>query len=120
MTVLAHPLAPLVLLALATTAALCTLAWTSSAPSAAADMLLSYGWALMLLLWMDADARHRRRLPCYDFGMLAGFFFPLSLLWYCFWSRGWRGLFVLLLVLALWLLPYLVAVAFWALRTRRG
>jgi hypothetical protein len=41
--------------------------------------------------------------------------FPLSLAWYCLWSRGWRGLLVLLALLALWLLPYAAAIAFWFL-----
>jgi hypothetical protein len=108
----AHPLAPLVALALATSVALCGFSAAGAAPSPGAELVLSYGWALMLLLWMDADARRLRRLPCYDFGLLAAVFFPLSLAWYCLWSRGWRGLLVLLALLALWLLPYVAAAAF--------
>lgn len=113
MSLVAHPLAPLVALALATAAALCAYVAAGTAPSPGAELAFGYGWALMLLLWVDADARQSRRLPCYDFGLLAILLFPLSLAWYCLWSRGWRGLLLLLALLGLWLLPYLTALAFW-------
>jgi hypothetical protein len=116
MAVLAHPLIPLVALAGMSTAALCAMAGLGTAQAACLDTILRFAWALMLILWMDADARHRRRLPCYDFGLLATISFPVSLLWYCFWSRGWRGLLVLLLLLALWLGPYVIARVFWIVR----
>lgn len=112
--VITHPLAPLVALSLATAAALGVLAWARVAPSAGTEAVLGFGWALMLLLWMDADARRRRRLSCYDFGFLAALFFPLSLVWYCYWSRKWGGVLVLLLLLVLWLAPYVLALVFWA------
>jgi hypothetical protein len=41
------------------------------------------GWAVMLVLWVDDDARRRRRIPCFDFGLLVGVLFPLSVAWYC-------------------------------------
>jgi len=113
-----NPLTPLVVFALATATALCASAWVGIPP--AGDPLLQavlrIGWAVMLVLWMDADARRLRRLPCYDFGLLAGAFFPLSLLWYCWWSRRWRGLLVLLLLLALWFVPQVVAGFLWLAR----
>ena len=112
-----HPLAPLVLLALVTTATLCAFVAAERGPSPSTELVLGYGWALMAIVWMDADARRLRRLPCFDFGLLATIFFPLSLLWYCFWSRGWRGFLVLLLLLALWVGPYVIAAAFWVVRT---
>ena len=120
MTVVAHPLAPVVALTLATTVALCALVSGGGEAPAAGELVLRYGWGLMLLLWMDADARKRRRLPCYDFGLLAGLLFPLSLVWYCFWSRGWRGALVLLLLAALWMIPYVLATALWVVLSIRA
>jgi hypothetical protein len=113
MAVLLHPLTPLVVMSLLTAAALCASVWAGSAASTGLETVLGFGWALLVVLWMDADARRLRRLPCYDFGLLAGLYFPLSVVWYCLWSRGWRGLLLLLLLLALWWSPYIVAVAFW-------
>ncbi len=112
MVMISHPLAPLLALSFATSAALCALALAGARLSAETDMVLRFGWTLMLLLWMDADARRLRRWPCFDFGFLAALFFPLSLLWYCFWSRRWRGLLILLLLLGLWLGPFVVAAVF--------
>jgi hypothetical protein len=107
--VIAHPLSPLVALSLATAAGLCLLTWAGGIPSAGTLLVLQYSWMFMLILWMDADARRRRQLPCYDFGLLAMLFFPLSLFWYCCWSRRWFGLLTILLLLFLWLGPYVIA-----------
>jgi hypothetical protein len=52
-------------------------------------------------------------MPCFDFGLFAVLFFPVSLLWYCCWSRGWSGLLLLLLIFALWLVPWVLAVLTW-------
>ncbi len=73
--------------------------------------------AVLLLLWMDADARRSGHVPCFDFGLFAILTFPLSLAWYCFWSRRWRGLLVLLLISALWLAPYVAATVYWLVLT---
>ena len=113
MTAISHPLAPLVAMSLMTATALCALVCAGSAQSNGMEAVLGCGWALMLVLWMDADARKLRRLPCHDFGFLTGMYFPLSLVWYCFWSRGWRGGLMLLVLLALWVAPYVIATAFW-------
>jgi len=108
-----HPLAPLIAMALVTAADLCAYVSIGRSPSPGVGLLLEFGWALMLVLWMDADARKLRRLPCYDFGMMVAIFFPLSLVWYCLWSRGWRGLLVLLMLLALFVVPYVIAAVLW-------
>jgi hypothetical protein len=84
--------------------------------SDAAELLLSIGLALAFVLWMVADARTRRQTPCYDFGFLVALFFPVSLLWYVVWSRGWKGTFMLPALLGLLVLPWLAAVAAWILR----
>lgn len=76
-------------------------------PSGAADQLTSLGLTLAFLLWVVADARRHRRVPCYDFGFLVAVYFPFSLLWYVLWSRGWRGIFTLAALLGLMCLPWL-------------
>jgi hypothetical protein len=62
-------------------------------------------WALVMWIW--ADARRLRRIPCFDFAFLVGVFFPISLVWYAYWSRGARGMLTLLAVAALWMGPVL-------------
>jgi hypothetical protein len=83
--------------------------------SAAASGLTSYSLALFAILWVVADARGRRRVPCYDFGMLVAVYFPLSLVWYVFWSRGRRGALLLAALVGLMSLPWLSAVVAWLL-----
>jgi hypothetical protein len=75
--------------------------------------LASFGWGFMLILWAEADARRRRRVPCFDFGFLIFVYSPLSVLWYCLWSRGWRGLLVAAALVLLWIVPYAVAGIVW-------
>jgi hypothetical protein len=101
-----HPIAPLAAYSLVATVLLCAYPLAGAAD---ADGFFSVVFAVMVLLWMDADARRLRRVPCFDFGLLAWITFPLSTLWYCFWSRGWRGIFVLLILLVLLLGPFIVA-----------
>lgn len=75
--------------------------------------LVNFGWSLMVLCWMEADARLRRRLPCFDFGFLMGLAFPVSVGWYCIRSRGWGwGTLLLLTLISLLLLPHFIAVCF--------
>jgi hypothetical protein len=90
------------------------------ATSEAADRLNSVGLALAFVLWVVADARRRRCVPCYDFGFLVAVFFPVSLLWYLLWSRGWRGTFLLAALFGLLLLPWLAAVIAWVLMYGRA
>src|SRR5262245_14805754 len=112
MALLLHPVAPLAAMALVKAPLLCYVVSAGGGGSSVLTTIMAAGWALMLISWMDADARRFGRLPCYDFGLLAAVFFPLSLLWYCLWSRGWRGMLVLLLLFGLWVAPYLFAVIF--------
>jgi hypothetical protein len=46
----------------------------------------------MAVLAIVNDARRRRLVPCYDFGLYCWVSFPLTVTWYCLWSRKWRGL----------------------------
>ena len=110
-SLLLHPMAPPVFMSLATAVMGFVRVGVGGVPGY--GVALQYGWGLMVVLWMDADSRKLRRVPCYDFGILALIFFPFSLFWYCFWSRRWRGLLVFLLLLSLWLVPqFLVAFLF--------
>jgi hypothetical protein len=80
-------------------------------PSAAAALLLDYSFPLFVAYWLVADASQRRRLPCWDFGYLVALAFPVSLLGYLYWTRGWRGLWLLAALTALWLAPWLCSMA---------
>jgi hypothetical protein len=75
--------------------------------------LTSIAYRLAFALWIMADARIRRQTPCYDFGFLVAVYFPVSLIWYAFWSRGLRGILVLAALLGLMLLPWSSAVVAW-------
>ena len=73
-------------------------------PRSPASMLVSmFAGPLSLFCWIEADARHRRRTPCFDFGLFVFLSFPISLFWYGFWSRGGMGLiFAVALIGLLW------------------
>jgi hypothetical protein len=89
---------------------------TGATASDAAAVLMSLVLGMAFIIWMVADARVRRQTPCYDFGFLVAVFFPVSLLWYVVWSRGWRGTLTLAALLGLMLLPWLSAAAAWIIR----
>lgn len=63
---------------------------------------------ILILIWMQGDARQRKRDLCFDFGLISLVFFPLSVVWYCVATRRWSGLLWLLGLYLLWLLPVLV------------
>jgi hypothetical protein len=84
-------------------------------PSAAADMLTAFCIGLGFILWVVEDARLRRCVPCYDFGFLITVFYPVSVFWYVFWSRGWRGFFTLAGMFVLIFLPWVSAIVAWTL-----
>ena len=63
-------------------------------PSRPAALLFSYGPPAAVAVWVDADARRRRRSPCWDLGAFVFFAWPVAVPAYCFWSRGpagWRA-----------------------------
>src|SRR5688572_7256043 len=114
-----HPLAPLCLFAAALSGGFIACLVAGSGISPGLELLASSGWTLLALCWIVADARRCRQVPCFDFGLFCWICFPLSLLWYCIWSRGWGGLLMLALLLGLWLVPYVIAAAAWAILYRR-
>jgi hypothetical protein len=109
--ILLRPLSPLFLSALAMSAALSVYVAARVEFSPAILELSALGWFFFLLVWIEADARRSRRTPCFDFPWLCAICLPVSLPWYCFRTRGLRGLLLLLLFAFLWLLPYLTAFA---------
>jgi hypothetical protein len=110
------PFAPLVGMSLATAAFLCEFVAARMTPAPVLELLIALGWALLLVIWVEADARRRKRLPCFDLGLLAVAWFPISVACYCVWSRGWgRGLLVLLALLGLWLMPRFLAAFLWVM-----
>jgi hypothetical protein len=110
---LGNPFAPLAIFALVSAGVVCAYRGTRAAPGPGAGLLIPCGWTFLLALWMEADARRRRRTPCFEFGFLALLALPVSLPWYCLWSRGWWGLPVLLALFAMWALPPFLAVFLW-------
>lgn len=113
LAVIRHPLAPMVTLSLAMSLALTGYLVLGATPSRGFEAITSALLAFALALWIRADAKRRRLTPCYDFGFLCYLTLPIATPWYCFWSRGWRGGLTLLLLIGLWLAPYLVAVVCW-------
>jgi hypothetical protein len=83
------------------------------APSPTFQLVASFCWSLLLAFWIVADARRRNCVPCFDFGFFCYLFLPVAVPWYCFWSRGLRGAFMLITFAVLWLVPYLAATIFW-------
>jgi hypothetical protein len=104
-----NPMAALVTLALIATAMRCAYAIARVPLSSQAQLVLLLCWSWPVVIWMDHDARLTRRRPCYDFGLLLASTFPLSLAWYCFWTRGRRGTKLLLGLACLLFLPVLTA-----------
>ena len=86
-------------------------------PSQGVAQMSSFALALAFILWVTADAQLRRQTPCFDFGFFVAIFFPISVFWYVFWSRGLRGFLLLGALLGLMLLPWLAAVVGWFLRS---
>ncbi len=87
-----------------------------AAPPENVAQLASVAFVLACVLWIMADARRRRQTPCFDFGFLVAVFFPISLVWYVFWSRGTRGILLLAAFAGLMFLPGFATVAAWLLR----
>jgi hypothetical protein len=75
--------------------------------------ILSYAFPFFVVLWVAADARRHGWVPCFDFAFLVALLFPVSLVWYLFWTRRRWGLLVLALFVALLLTPWLCALCVW-------
>lgn len=117
----AIPLHPLFLLvAFAAVLTGCLIAYFVSGRPVPADFLrlAGFSWGWLALAWLSADSRRLRARPCFDLGLFCVAGFPLSLPCYCFWSRGWRGIGVLVSILGLWIGPQFIARLWLALSGR--
>jgi hypothetical protein len=86
-------------------------------PSRPADLLFSWGPAAGLAVWVDADARRRRRSPCWELGAFVLFAWPLAVPAYCLWSRGRAGWRTTAGLVAAVLMPGVIGAVLWALFT---
>jgi hypothetical protein len=107
--ILPNPTAALVVLALIATLIRCAYVVERAPLSRNANSLAAVCWVWPVLIWIDHDAVRRRRRPCFDFGLFLVATFPVSIAWYCFWSRGWRGTKLLLGLGGLLFLPAFAA-----------
>jgi hypothetical protein len=110
-----HPLTPLVAFSFVFSALISAYFVAGYTPTDRIQVLGAIIWALLLAWWIVADARRREGIPCFDFGFFCYLFLPVAVPWYCLWSRGWRGVFVLFLLATLWLAPYFIATIVWQL-----
>ena len=85
-------------------------------PSEEYEQLASFAWGLAFALWVVEDARRRRQTPCFDFGTLVATLLPFALVWYVFWSRGWRGGLTLAAFIGLYFVQSLFAATAWVLK----
>ncbi len=84
----------------------------------ASGKLLEIAPALFLLAWMVQDARRRRCVPCHEFGFLSAVYLPASLIWYVFWSRGWKGFWLLAAFIGLFSIPEFASVITYLILSR--
>lgn len=93
---------------------------TGADMSPLAESLCGLGPPLGAALWVEADARRLRRVPCYEFGAFVLFGWPVVVPTYCFWSRGRAGWRLTLALIGLILAPSLLASIFTALFSPAG
>jgi hypothetical protein len=110
-----HPLAPLLLFSVLASALFATYVFAGRAPSLTFEAVVQLGWGLLLAFWVVVDARAGHRIPCFDFGLFCYLLLPITLPWYCFWSRGWRGFLLLAALYGLGIAPYIVQSISWEL-----
>ena len=108
-----HPLTPLIAFSVVLCVLFTTYLALGLAPTDSLGMAASLCWGILFACWIVADARHRKQIPCYDFGFLCYIWLPLAVPWYCIWSRGWRGILVLIAFAGLLLAPYFVGAVVW-------
>jgi hypothetical protein len=89
-------------------------------PSRPADLLLAYGPATGLAVWVDADARRRRRSLCWELGAFVLFAWPIAVPAYCLWSRGRAGWRTMAGLVAAVLTPWAAGAFLWVLYSALG
>jgi hypothetical protein len=108
-----NPLAPLLLFSLTASAISAAYLFAGRSPTQTFDSVVQLSWAVLVVFWVVIDARKGHRIPCFDFGLFCYLFLPITLPWYCFWSRGWRGTFLILAIYGLGVLPYFTQSIVW-------
>lgn len=115
MRLLREPLAPLVIFAVLLSVFFTLYLYEGEDISLLFETITSGFWSLLLIYWIIADSRRKHAATFTDFGFLCVMFFPFSVPWHCFRSRGWRGSLMLLVLVGIWLVPYFVAGIVWAI-----
>lgn len=110
----ANPLIPLVCFSITLAGILFSYLAAGFSPSSNFEMIAGFFWSYLLVYWIVADTKRRQASNCYDFSFLCLMCFPLCIPWHCLRSRGWRGIFTLLILLTIFILPYLIASIAWA------
>jgi len=79
-------------------------------PSPAALAILWLLLPISFVTWVQFDAHRRRCTPCFDFAtfMMSTWIFSVPI--YLIWTRGWRGVLLAGMFLALFLAPFVVVV----------
>ena len=80
-------------------------------PSARFALLRIWGLSLLLVWWVDADARATRYRPCFEYNTFMFFGWPVLLPHYLLRTRGRRGFFLIFFFLALLFGPGAIAAA---------
>lgn len=78
-----------------------------------AEFIVFYTLPIALMIWVLWDAQSRRCTPCYDFGFFVYLGWLVAIPGYLVWTRGWRGLLVLIGFVVLFLLPLIAPVVAW-------
>jgi hypothetical protein len=81
---------------------------SGAAISPLAEALFRLGPSLAVAVWVEADARRLRRVPCYELGAFVLFGWPVAVPGYCLWSRGRAGWRVALALMGLIMAPSLI------------
>jgi hypothetical protein len=110
-----HPLAPLVCFSLIASAMLAAYVVAGHSPSPTFVAVMELSCTFLLAYWVILDARKGHRIPCFDFGLYCYLLLPVTLPWYCFWSRGWRGIILLIALFGTVIAPYFVESVVWGM-----
>ena len=102
-------LIPLFLLTAISAVGLFLLAFRGRHASDSTLLLATLGFRLMVGYWVIVDARAQRYHPSFDFGAFLFFAWPLVLPYYLYRTRGARGLLFGAAILALAVVPEVVA-----------
>jgi len=95
-------------------------AMTGVEASPLAEGIFRVGPPLGAALWVEANARRLRRVPCYEFGAFVFVGWLVAVPTYCFWSRGRAGWRLAVALIGLILAPSLVALVFTAFFSAAG